>query len=229
MLGSKTETPFADWPKTKALKDGGFHVTGSYLHPTTRRTADGFGILFGVIAFFSMISAVRSPGDLFGFAILAFIIAGITSWVLRSWLHKNLDIKVHPDKIMVGGRWGYKTYPRNVRMEFRVERHRKAGEEALEEHRKGERQAMVYRQAVEVVLQYGERRVVLAEMREKDVEKANALAFRLQDICESQNEALQQLLNEHVRPIDPVPGAWQPNLPPQRSAPGEFGPEPEIR
>lgn len=220
MFGKKTETPFAEWPKTSALDEGGFHVTGRYLHPRTPRSADALGTLVGVIAFFAMLGALRNPGDLIGFAVLAFILAGITAWVLRSWLHKHLDIKVHPDKIMVGGRWGYKTYPRNVRMEFRVERHHKAGEEAFAEQRSGQRKDAIYRQAVEVVLQYGERRIVLAEMREKDVEKANALAFRLQSICESQNEALRQMAEGQYSPIDPVA---------KPAGTGDFGPEPELR
>jgi hypothetical protein len=220
MFGSKTETPFADWPKTKAVDEGGFHVTGQYLHPRTPLAADALGTLVGIVAFFFMLSAIREPVDLIGFGVFAFIIACITSWVLRSWLHKNLNIKVYPDRIMVGGRWGYKTYPRNVRMEFRVERHRKAGEEELAEQRSGQRQNMVYRKAVEAVLQYGERRVVLAEMREKDVEQANALAFRLQNICESQNEALRQMAEDQFSPIEPVPM-------PARS--GDFGPEPDLR
>jgi hypothetical protein len=220
MFGSKTETPFADWPKTTALDEGGFHVTGRYLHPMTPRRAAISGGLIGLLVFLLLVDSVREPNHFFAVVVIALIAWGIATPVLRSLMYKNLDIKVLPDKIMVGGRWGYKIYPRNVRMEFRVERHRKAGEETLAEQRSGQRQNMIYRQAVEAVLQYGERRVVLAEMREKDVEQANALAFRLQNICESQNEALRQMAEGQFSPIEPVT---------KPAGSGEFGPEPELR
>ena len=220
MFGNKTETPYADWPKTKPLDDEGFHVTGQYLHPSTPRTSDALGITIGVIAFLIFLGGVGDAGGFFAAAFFAFIIAAISSPVLRSMMYKNLDIKVLPDRIMVGGRWGYKTYMRDVPLEFRVERHRKAEQEALAEQRSRERQAVVYRQAIEVVMQYGERRIVLAEMREKDIDNGHALAFRLQNICESQNEAMRQIAESQYSPIEPV-------LRPRGT--GDFGPGPEIR
>lgn len=220
MFGSKTETPYAAWPKTEPLDDEGFHVTGRYLHPSTPGTVNFLSGTVAIGTFLLLLGAIDEVAAFIGVGMIAFIVGCISSPVLRSMMYKNLDIKVLPDRIVVGGRWGDKTYMRDVPLEFRVERHRKAEQEAFAEQRSRERQAVVYRQAVEVVMQYGERRIVLAEMREKDIDNAHALAFRLQNICESQNEAMRQIAEAQYRPIEPV-------LRPRRT--GDFGPGPEIR
>lgn len=87
-----------------------------------------------------------------------------------SMLKKRLNIRIRPETISVNG----KRYALAEVREFRVEPHWRAYRD----------DPGLYRTALEVVMQYGEKRIQVAEMRQKEEEKAVALGLRLQNWCE---------------------------------------------
>lgn len=128
-----------------------------------------------------------------------------------------MDVKVYPDRIAVRQGLGYKNYSRQHPIEFRAEDHEKAIEEQANAIRTGNDSFRVYREAVQVVMQYGEKRIPLAELRLKDLEKAKALVIRMQNVCASLDEAIRRMTAGQVRPStedEPL---------------GDFGPAPDIR
>jgi hypothetical protein len=131
---------------------------------------------------------------------------------------QNLRLNIMADSIKFPSGWGGKTYSRMQPIEFRVEPHQKGMQEEQREARTGQRASRIYREAIEVVMQYGEKRVVLAEMLQKDLEKAKALVIRLQGTCAKFDRMLAHMADEM-------------NLPASGGAAngGEFGPEWEVR
>lgn len=221
MFWRKKEAAFANWPKTEELGDrAGVHVTGKYLHPATPKKTD---TVFLFICFGIPLYVWSASGQFMGAFGLLVILILTSAAVLRPLSHlllrKNVDVKVLPERIEVKGLFGYKHYPRTVPIEFRVDRHHKAMQEEAQEMKAGERQSRTYREAVEVVMQYGERRVVLAAMREKDMEKAKALVIRLQSWCEGFDQAVKRVDAGQISPVGEE----------QVVSGGDFGPAPDIR
>lgn len=208
MAKHKFEKAHASWPKTELTGDGGVRVIGKY-YPPDYGALDKF---LGFCAAFAALSFAINAGDpmagvalficyaLFYFFFLIFVLM---------WLNvSRLDIKIYPDRIVVLG----KNYAREMPTEFRVEQHEKAQEEERAEMRAGQRKARTYRDAVQAVMQYGEKRVVLVSLKASQIEMANALVIRMQNVCANFGAAMQVAASQT-----------------SRAAPaGEFGPAPDI-
>ena len=208
---TKFEKAVADWPKTRVImvKDGvGVHITGRYMHPglgdSILHTYVLVGIALGIFA--TIASANPFPG----------VVLGGFMWVLYSIFRdgmvnsfgKKVDFKMFADKIEVRNGFWYKKYSRAVPMEFRIEPHHKGAWETAKEIRLGRRVKVRYRNAIEVVMQYGEKRVPVAEFEATDIERAKALLFRIQTAVVKMNYAMQETAKAAER--------------------GEFGPEPNV-
>ena len=115
------------------------------------------------------------------------------------------DIKIGPQTIQIGK----KIYSRDVPIEFRVDRHYKALKE--DEYVQGDK---TYSKAIEAVMQYGERRIQIAEMWARDQEKAAALIIRIGNWCEGFDEAM----NKQVERASPE----------TVSPHGDFGQAPDV-
>lgn len=172
------ENAFADWPKTTVLADGGVHVSGRYVGPYLYRAGTPLAFLaaMGIAIILSVAQGDIRPGFWF---MLAFGIAWFV--FLRSLVNfifgKNVNVRIYADRIKVLGLLGYRTYSRAMPIEFRIDPHHRALKE------RGHR--TLYRRAIEVVMQYGEKRVPLAEMPQENIELARALVIRLQNVCAS--------------------------------------------
>lgn len=205
---SRFEEALAAWPKAERMDDGGIRITGAYEQPTFgNQTGGALLFIFAVVAF----AGLRLESWL---AALMVFIVGVVIWskIGVSMFGRKLDIRVYPDRIEIPARFGIsKRYARELPMEFRIEQHQKAFEEERKEQRSRKRQPRTYRDAIEVVLQYGEKRVVLAEMLQKHVEMARALVIRLQNVCASVDLSIASAQDT---------GA-------QRES--EFGPAPDVR
>jgi hypothetical protein len=214
MARQKFERPLAEWPHTKVLKNPpGLHITGKYVQPILPKLLD---MVCGMLMFVLAIAVWIGTGNFIaGFVV--FIIF-LVSWflflqkTLFNMFGKNVDVKIYPDRIAVRQRFGYKNYSRSVPIEVRVAQHHKSIDEEVRAAR-GQNTPRIYREAVEVVLQYGEKRVPLAAMGIKDIEKANALVIRVQNACHDLDEAMAKLSAEQG----------------EARTPGDFGPAPDIR
>ncbi len=206
MFKRKFEKAVADWPKTAMTKDGGVHVTGKYVQPLLAWRAGMIAAFIGIIAAVDLWSR-GMPGP--GFALLIFL-AIVWPLFLRASVYelfgKNVDVKIYPDRIALPGWFGYKNYSRAMPIEFRIEQHHKALAETG--------QYRIFRAAIEAVMQYGEKRIPLAEMPEKDMELARALIIRLQNVCHSVDAAMKMGANSRTA---------------RRAPAGDFGPAPDIR
>ena len=200
MFRKKYEKPIAEWPYTQVLKDGGVRIYGKYVQPMLPgRVFALSALIVGIFAYSVAVNAESvAPG-------VMVVVGSIVAWYagLRAALHntfgRSVDLKVYPDRIAVRQGFGYKTYSRDYPIEFRVERHEKAVQEESNAMRTGNNSFRVFREALQVVMQYGEKRVPLAELRVKDIEQAKALLIRLQNVCESLDQARQQISEEYVR------------------------------
>lgn len=207
----KFEKASEDWPRTNVLKDGGIAVTAPYLDPATPKRTD---FVFGVLTLLIPIYVLVSTGDVAAAGIV-FAVVLVASWLIlrplsHTMLSKKLNLKMYPDRIEIPGRWGVKRYSRAEPIEFRVDDHQKAIKEQIYYP-----QYSTYRNALEVIMQYGEKRIPIAEMHIKELEKARALVIRLQNICDQFDEALNRLLQGQMSEAEP--------------ARGDFGPAPDIR
>ena len=205
MAKTSFEKAHADWPKMKILKNGGVHLRGVYEHPGLASR-----MLMGWV-FLSILFALPTGGV---GLVMAFFYPLIRP-SLVNFLGKKLDVKILHDRIQLRSGWGYKNYSREMPIEFRVEQHQKAIDEELAESKTGRRKPRTYREAVETVMQYGEKRIAVAELPVKAIEQAKALAFRLQTVCNSLDAALEI--------------AAQGRSAPAQGAAGDFGTSPQIR
>jgi hypothetical protein len=193
---SRVESPVGAWPYSKPLeKEGCVQITGSYRAAEPLHKGWKKGLLVWLICsalFFGlwMYLLGQAPNIELGVAIVGLALIPAL-WIVRMMEEsqiRKLDVRIFPDKIEVRG----KSYERDMRkVQFSVEPHsRAAGEEAAEikAQKRGRR---FYREAVEVVMQYGEKRVVVAGMKQFDKEKAVALMIRLQDTCDQIDDVLQ--------------------------------------
>lgn len=206
MFGQNFENALADWPKTSLTKDGGVRVTGKYWPPGREMRARGIVFIAGGV--WALLQSVDArdirPG-------LAFMVGLTVAWfvVLKPlWFilfTKKLDITIYRDRITLpGGLWPRK-FSRKMPIEFRIEQHRGALTE------KG--QWRIYRDALEAVMQYGEKRIPLAEMPETDIDLARALVIRLQNVCDGIDTAIAMAESRSGQAV-PV---------------GDFGAAPDIR
>lgn len=214
-MGKKFEKAIADWPKTKLIKEngGGIHITGKYVHPGLERRVQIFWTFITVIV--AGFCTVATVNPLVG-AIMIILMIGIYLIVwkpaMANMFGKNLDIKLFADSIQFRqGGWRYKHYNRAMPIEFKIEQHQKALEEYQREQQSGRRMADTYRQAIEVVMQYGEMRVALCELPNTKIEMAKALVLRIQRVAGTIDMA-----KEMSERITPAQG-------------GEFDPAPEMR
>lgn len=186
MSKKKLENPFSEWPKTRVLKDGGVQLTGKYIQPGLESRADAF---FGIMAIGLSIYAAAVVGDVsIGLVVLLVCMA---AWyiavrpLMNGMFGRNLNIKIYPDRITLPGSFRAKNYSRKIPIEFRVEQHIKALNDRTKKR--------IFANALEVVMQYGEKRVSLAAMPAKYIEKARALVFRLQGVCYNIDEAIKMI------------------------------------
>ena len=181
---SAYESPMGDWPHVHVEEDG-VHITGSYTSPRAAYHMDqlGPGILFliaGAILYpigYSSKNLWIAIGGPFAVLIFAKIFwnVGLESFLLGAF-PRHLSILVDEKSIRING----KTYSRAVPIELRLETHHKAIKEYAKEVKTGQRQQPVYRNAWEVAMQYGLKRIVIAEMRHEDEDKATALLLQIQ-------------------------------------------------
>lgn len=203
------ERAHADWPSIAPIP-GGIAVTGLYegLDLGGPRFACGT-----VIFFVSWFLAGISENILIG------IVAAVAGFYLLNRFElrlfgERLDVKIYPDRIELPSFSGPKLFSRELPIEFRYEQHQKAFAEEAFEHRTGKRQERKYREALEVAMQYGERRIVIAEMSQKDIDMARALVIRLQNLCAEADPTTA--LSAGTGAIRPATGS-------------DFGPAPDIR
>lgn len=183
-ISVRIEAPLADWPQFDLIDDGrAAHITGRYRAPSGWWQI-GFPMLLVMIGFallpascsfdgrFHLLSAGEA-GTRAAVWFGALIVIGILARVFGT--RRRLDVTIAADTIRIGG----KTYARQQGLnQFAVEEH----EHAYPETRNSQRghPGRVYRDALEVVMRYGERRVAVAAFAQNDVRKAEALLHRLQ-------------------------------------------------
>lgn len=201
MAKRKLEKAYSDWPRMAITKDGGVHLTGNYEHPGLN------GNLVGGWFLSSMMIGGFTGGV--GFILLALYLP--MKPMLVSTFGKKLNIKLYTDRIELRANGRLKNFDRRYPIEFHVAPHHKAFDERVRA-RRGRTASKLYREAVEVVMHYGETRVPIAEFSLKDVEKANALVLRLQAVASS---------------ID-MTRTRKPNVTPSNNNDGEFGPSHDI-
>lgn len=202
------EKAHADWPATALIPGGGVAVTG--IHEGLGYE-DGFVIPALAITAGSVWLGIEAASYAAGF--IAFFVGIFCLGRAAIFLFgTRLTVKIYPDRIELPSVTGAKLYSRQVPIEFKYEQHQMAAAEEAKEHRSGKRERK-YREALEVVMQYGERRIVIAEMNQKHVDMARALVIRLQDICGKVDLAMA---------IATGTGGIRP-------AGGDFGSPPEIR
>jgi hypothetical protein len=191
---AKFENPIADWPKARVIKKegGGVHITGRYLHPSL---AHNMPQVYGLIGFVLCLLVFVASANPFPPLLLAGLLWAFYSlWksTMTNMFGKKVDVRMFPDKIEVRNGFFYKKYSRAVPMELRIEQHHKGLLETAKEIKTGRRQKVLYRNAIEVVMQYGEVRVSMAEFEAKDIERAKALLFRMQTAMQRIDFALQE-------------------------------------
>jgi hypothetical protein len=186
MAKEKFEKALADWPYTKQLKDGGMHVFGKYEQPGLAQRMLNFWLLFCFVLFFWIIFATENGvAAIVGTAIAGFAYPMMIRPMMVNMMGKNVDVKVFKNKIQVRSGMLYRNYDRDMPIEFRAEDHQKGLEEHAKEIKFNKRQPRTYREALEVVMQYGEKRIPLAEFPMTAVEQARALVIRMQNVCRS--------------------------------------------
>ncbi|MFM9850235.1 MAG: hypothetical protein ACKVP3_24145 [Hyphomicrobiaceae bacterium] len=213
---AKLEKAMADWPQTQLLKKGvGFHITGRYAHPSlVRSVPQSYGLIGFVLGLMVFVVTENIIAPLF-VAGAMWVFYSVWKGMMTNMFGKKVDVKISPDQIQVRQGFGYKKYDRSEPIEFKIERHQKALEEYQREQRRGRKMADTYRQAIEVVMQYGEKRIAIAELPETEMERAKALVIRLQTIANSIDEAVRRMAKGQIGPA--------------AANTGDFGPAPEMR
>lgn len=214
MARGKIERALADWPKTDVAKEGGVHITGRYVPPWIAANYDGMWALMTAIIVIALGGAwtqlTNNGACFFVVGVFMMVLYLPIKYGLFRLFGGNVDVRVFPDTIQMGG----KTYSRQMPIEFRVEQHQKGLKEQLRENKTGKRKPRTYRDALEVVMQYGEKRVPIAALPLKDIALAHALVIRLQNVCNSLDEIVRRFAAGQVAPAQ---------------GSGEFGPAPEVR
>ena len=204
-----------DWPKTRPIKtkkENGLHITGRYMHPGLREsilnTYVMIGVGLGLVATIATLNPI--PGVVLG-GLMWVVYSGFRDGMVK-WSGKNVDVKLFKDRIELRNGFSYKKYSRAVPTELRIEPHHKGALETAKEISRGRRMKVRYRNAIEVVMQYGEKRVPLAEFESQDIEKAKAVLFRIQSAQKEIDEA----------------ESWETFKKWRQQAESEFGPAPNV-
>jgi hypothetical protein len=212
MTDTAYESTISDWPRSQMLeKEGGIRLTGKYdsIHGSWLHVM----LVLAVTALVIFITVQATHGDFGRKAVHVLLVFPITLpaafFATHRLFRSNLDVKVFPDSIVING----KTYEMQPHLEFRLSQHSKAAQEEAAEIRSNQRKPRTYRNAVEVVMQYGERRVVIVELDMKDMERAHALVLRLQGITENLAQAVAEFKAGRAAP----------------AAASEFGRAPDLR
>jgi len=221
------EQPFSDWPRLD-VADGGraMRMSGRYRAPSWWWSW-GFGITLIVLippvlmpVSCSLVADLSYGGrtnQVPDGVLLNIVIAWVIGWFALVVLgeifgpRRQLDVKVTPEVFVING----KSYARGEGLnQFAIEEHEKAHNEEMSA-RRGQAGGRFFRDAVQVVMRYGERRVPIAAFGRKDVRKAEALLVRLQML----NENIEQMLGMAAQGDDAAaPGARD-----------DFGPARPIR
>ncbi len=113
--------------------------------------------------------------------------------VVMRFLGREVDIRISAAQISVKKGDRFTPYLKVSGIGFRTDRHSKA----LAEQRRAEEGVLFvgkkYRNSLEVVMDYGEQRIVLAEMDMLQESMANALVMRLQTVAKEISGLLKQL------------------------------------
>ncbi len=202
------ERASANWPTTRATPDGGVEISGKYKSvDCTMFLGISWLALWGFCFWTGYNVGIGPALVLF---MVGFIVLMLLEWVFPA----KLAIKVYHDRIELPGFMGWRSYSRAVPLEFRVEQHHMAADEQARARRYGDKVKLKYREAIEAVMQYSEKRISLADMRERDFEKARALVMRLQNVCDSVDLAFDDVMGVTPAPMTDA---------------GDFGSAPDIR
>lgn len=199
------ESAKAAWPRRQTIRGGGVRISGRYVQPWLAGAVPG---LYGLIAFVLSAMVLADTGSIAAAAIwgalMALLYPLLWKRAMTNLLGKFVDVRVLADRIEVRQGFFRKKYSRCHPIAFRIEPHQRGFDEALEEPKSRRSRKTTYRFAVEVVMQYGERRIVLAEFRLSDIGQAEALLARL-----------QEAMNESKAPAGEAAGISVPTQPAQ--------------
>lgn len=199
----------AGWPAEYPMKRGGVRITGTYQHPSLAEAMPGIGFLFGTFIFVLLLVATANIILPLLSSLLLWVFFGAFRRRMVRMFGKKVDLRIFPDRVEVRSGRRYKKYSRAVPMEFRIEPHHKGIEETAREAAGGSKRVL-YRQALEVIMYYGEVRVAFAEFRSVDIELARALLFRVQGTMQQMRESPVQF----ARKIEPISDfGHEPNIP----------------
>ncbi len=217
------------WIKTRELTDQpGVQITGTHKRPFVSSMTHFKLAAVTSVALFFYAMATRPGSDWTDLLFIAVfftipvygLIGALVVRPVLMLIPRGVDVRILPKHIQIKKGRKYRTYSRAVPLEFRVEQHHKAAKEELKEQKAGKPQDRWYREAIEVVMQYGEKRIPIAEMRMLDMEKAKALVIRLQSWCESFDQAMARMADGQIKPASEEVGVV---------SEGDFGPAPDIR
>ena len=177
--GIRENIPNAKWLKVDSINgDTALRISGRYLKPGWLETTTL--IWMGGLAAFCIwkYPSFRYWGTWFlEFAVYFFPAVPVLIVMIVVWyffLRSRLEILIDQDSISFGGR----SYSRKFPIQFDLENHHKAVE-AME---RGRYVSKAHRKAVEVVMYGREGRAVIAEMRGRDIRRAEALLVYLGQI-----------------------------------------------
>jgi hypothetical protein len=188
-------SPLANWPHTRLIpKEAAFRVWGLYTPPLLTWLLPIFVGAGWLFLFASMYPAEGSPEGLYIFTGVATFLVSYWTLVplLRLVTGSWVNVKFTPDAVRVC----FQDYARSVGITFRREEHEEAIKETQRELDTGRRQPQIFRNAVQVVMRYGEQRVVIASFPKTEIAKADALVLRLQFVHENIDEMLRSALIE---------------------------------
>lgn len=177
---TRFENPNSDWPRVRRPEGGGIRISGTFMPP---HRAGAVSALFGLIVFAQCALVLAGTGNVVAAAVwgalMSLLYPVLWKQAFINLLGKIVDATVFPDRIEVSHGFLRKKYCRTHPITFRIEPHHKGFDEVFREMKTGRKQKSTYRLAVEVVMQYGERRIVIAEMPLADTAHAEALLARL--------------------------------------------------
>lgn len=203
----RIEKPLADWPHMKFReRENALHITGKYMAPS-RWWQVQFPAMIVLLSLYvlpaSCASLVEQVADdkagsvgityAFFYIVAMFVLTQVCK---RYGRKRNLNIRITGDAIVIGGRRYGRAYPH----QFTIEEHEKAFAE--DKATGGSRRDRIFRDAVQVVLRYGEKRIPVADFRREDIRKAEALHRRLQFIDQDFAEMLGMAAQGDLTAVD---------------------------
>ena len=157
------EKPIAGWPHKSELEGGGTRISGTYAQPWL---ASMMPALFGLVVIAHCGLVLAGTGSIFAAAawgaFMTFLYPVLWKHPVITMMGKIVDVRVYPDRIRIRQGFFWRTYDRRIPISFGIETRRTGYD-------------------VQVVMQYGGRRVVIATMPVADTDRAESLLARLQD------------------------------------------------